>query len=106
MSEEKIAIVGPSGAGKSSLTKLLTGAITQKACISTKREFCCSVCGLIWFAEADILMARECPECGENHYIYACDTFGYSYASKEIKASLKARGRDIHYAKDHPYHGK
>lgn len=68
-----------------------------------RREFCCSKCGLIWFGEENVLRADKCPECNTNEDIYACDTFGYAYASEGIVKSLKERGKNIHYAKDHPY---
>lgn len=68
-----------------------------------RREFCCSECGLIWFGEENISRVDECPECNANQGIYACDTFGYAYASESIVNNLKERGKSIHYAKEHPW---
>lgn len=71
-----------------------------------RREFCCSECGLIWFDKENIPRADNCPECDTSQGIYACDTFGYAYASEGIVNRLREYGKIIHYAKDHPYYGK
>lgn len=69
-----------------------------------KREYCCSNCGLIWFGEYP--REKGCPECSEETGIYACDTFGFIYATDGIKEKLKVMNKAIHYAKDHPYFNK
>lgn len=74
-----------------------------------KREFCCTECGLIWFAETTIANAITCPECGNNNrkgLIYACDTMGFAYASEQIKNELKQKGKSIHHNKEHTKHQK
>lgn len=75
-----------------------------------KREYCCANCGLIWFEKYEVGKKVECPECHHNNRttgdIYAVDTMGYLYAAKAIEMDLKARGKKIHYAEDHPYFGK
>lgn len=72
-----------------------------------KREYCCSECGLIWFAETTISNETTCPECGNSNgkgrgVIYACDSMGFVYAIDDIAINLEKEGKDIHYAKDHP----
>ena len=71
-----------------------------------KREYCCEHCGLIWFAETTIANSTDCKECGSNNRaqygIYACDSMGYMYAYESIVSSLKERGREIHFDKEHP----
>lgn len=69
-----------------------------------KREYCCCSCGLVWFDESP--RQSGCPECDEYTVIYACDTLSFFYAEEDIKESLKARNRFIHYAQDHPYYNK
>ena len=71
-----------------------------------QREFCCEVCGLIWFGEEGMYRKKACPECGNDKDIYACDTFGYAYAAESIKLSLEAHGKQIHYHKNHPWYIK
>lgn len=70
-----------------------------------RREFCCSNCGLIWFGGENVTREKVCPECKTSSPtdIYACDTFGYAYASEGIQTSLEAQGKQIHYAEDHPF---
>ncbi|MGN2336502.1 hypothetical protein ACTFIN_00035 [Clostridium cagae] len=70
-----------------------------------KREYCCPSCGLIFFAETTVANGTVCPECENSNRtdgLYACDSFGYAYAYKNIVNYLKERGKKIHYAKDHP----
>ncbi len=70
-----------------------------------KREYCCPMCGLIWFAEStDKIICPECENSNEKMGVYACDTFGYCYASESIKEHLEKRQRKIHYSKEHPYY--
>lgn len=72
-----------------------------------KREYCCDKCGLIWFAETTTSNTTICPECGNSNregLIYACDSMAYAYAYGTIKDSLKDRGKNIHYHKEHPKH--
>ena len=77
-----------------------------------KREYCCVNCGLIWFDEkmhlGEGVICPECSNTGANHEfsIFACDTMGWTYASKGAVDSLKNRGKKIHYHKNHPWHGK
>lgn len=69
-----------------------------------KREYCCCECGLIWFAETTTVNTTSCPECKSKGEVYACDSMGYAYAHGSILRSLKERGKEIHYHKDHPYY--
>jgi hypothetical protein len=75
------------------------------------REYCCTECGLIWFDNKPITSAVECPECKNTRGnlskgIYACDTTGWAYMAENAVNDLKARGKKIHYHKEHPWHGK
>lgn len=70
-----------------------------------KREYCCSECGLIFFAETTVANETICPECNNDRTkkgLYACDCFGYVYAYGEIVKELEESGKSLHYAKDHP----
>ena len=66
-----------------------------------KREYICLDCGLIWIDETDCFTSKICPGC-HSHRVSPCDTaiFAYSYIS--IKEELAKRGKNIHYAKNHP----
>ena len=76
------------------------------------REYCCANCGLIWFDEKTrISSGVECPECGndgtnkgEFKGLFYCDSFGWFYASEGVVTDLKAKGKGIHYHKDHPWY--
>ena len=74
-----------------------------------KREFCCPVCGLIWFADYNGIVDVICPECKNSKHkggIYACDTMAYAFGYNSIKYALEKMGKSIHYAKDHPNYNK
>ena len=50
------------------------------------REYCCTNCGLIWIDEKISVAEVQCPECLNTYLnleysVYACDTFGWYYAS-------------------------
>lgn len=73
----------------------------------SKREYCCSHCGLIWFGNWERGKFDSCPECkNEQNFeypIYAVDSTGFVYASEDVVANLVARGKKIHYHKEHPW---
>ena len=74
--------------------------------MKSKREYCCSGCGLIWFAETTTSNSTVCPECGNNNQngglIYACDSFAFAYAFNSIEWMLRDEGKKIHVHTDHP----
>lgn len=63
------------------------------------REYCCSTCGLIWFAETTIGDTVICPECKNSNSIYPCDSTTYFYLYDSIVETLNKNGKKIHYEK-------
>lgn len=77
--------------------------------VKYEREFCCPDCGLIFFNITDLINDTECPECGNStrkRGLYVCDSAGYIYAYYGIVNDLRSRGKDIHYAENHPLYKK
>lgn len=77
--------------------------------VSYDREYCCSKCGLIWFAKTNLGSNVTCIECnndGEYFPLFACDNSSYLYAYDSIKSSLDEVGKIIHYHESHPSYRK
>lgn len=76
-----------------------------------KREYVCTACGMIWFANTFSTNEVICPECSNSNNklelpIFACDTTGWFYASESAEKYLNGIGKDFHYHENHPWHNK
>jgi hypothetical protein len=73
---------------------------------TSKREYCCTSCGLIWFTDKVVANEIICPDCNnsmvDEYPIFACDTFSWFYAHDSVSQALREAGKTIHYYKDHP----